>query len=178
MSEDAVELERLLAACVVGDRDAFAALYKATSSRVFGLAMRMLGNRDQASDLLQDVYVRIWTRAGEYHAERGSVLAWVMSIARYRALDMIRFEGRRSPGGEAKAEPAASMMADASSLASSLALQECLDTLADSQRSSILTVFFDGLTHDELAAREQQPLGTVKSRIRRGLKRLKDCLDA
>ena len=174
MSVNAAELERLLANSVLGDRDAFAALYEATSSRVYALGLRMLGNRDQASDLLQDVYVRIWTRAGEYHAERGSVLAWLLSIARYRALDMLRFEGRRSPIGSETAEPELAGMVDASTLA----LEECLDTLADSQRSSILTVFFDGLTHDELAAREQQPLGTVKSRIRRGLQRLKDCLDA
>ncbi len=178
MNAEQAELEQLIARCVLGDRAAFKTLYEKTSARVFGLALRMLRSREQAQDLLQDVYVRVWSRAGEYHAQRGRVLAWIMAIARYRALDMLRAESRRTTGELVEqADPAAGADPDSDGI-SSRALEECLQRLADSQRRSILVVFYGGLTHDELAARQSTPVGTVKSRIRRGLQRLRECLEA
>lgn len=168
-------LESLLARTALGDRVAFRELYDATSPRVYAVLMAMLREPAMAQDVMQDAYVKVWAQAREYHTERGLVLSWIIAIARYRALDLLR-ASRRRDALEDEAAVVMSMSLPASDGLSEM-LQECLGRLAEMQRRSILAAFVNGFTYEELAERESAPLGTVKSRIRRGLQRLRECLD-
>ena len=175
------ELAALFPAIAAGDRTAFARLYERTSAKLYGIALRILNSESEAEEVLQDVYVSVWRNAGRFQAERASPITWLAVLARNRAIDRIR--GRK---------PAAAPLDEAGDPASSdlnaLELLEraddrkrlggCLDQLDESPRRAILSAFLDGATHSEVAAREQVPLGTMKSRIRRGLMALKACLES
>lgn len=177
MAWDQAVLARLLARSAQGDRAAFKRLYEDTAPRVFGLLLKMIRERTAAEDVLQETYLRVWHRAGDYHADRGQVISWLVSIARYRALDLLR--ARRAGAEPPELELAAEQWPDGvlSTTAEAGALRRCLDTLSSDQRQSIAFAFFHGLSHGELARRLGTPLGTVKTWIRRGLARLKDCLE-
>lgn len=170
------ELEVLLAATARGDRTAFARLYELTGGTLFGIALGMLGQRDRAEDATQEAYLLVWRKAGQYSPDRGSALAWLTTLTRRCAIDQLRRRKREPAGVDAAelplaaAEPSASDSLDA-------ALIECLKQLRADSRQAILLAFYHGLTHDELARRLNAPLGTVKSWVRRGLQRLKACLD-
>lgn len=163
------------------DRQAFLRLYRLTSSKLFGICLRICGDRQAAEDVLQEVYVTIWRRAGGYEPSRGSPITWLATIARNRAIDWRRAKGSATmaPIDEAHmvVEPALSapdlMMLDEADRK----LHRCLDMLDPHQRDAIRTAFFEGLTYAELADRSGVPLGTMKSWVRRGLLRLRDCLD-
>lgn len=175
MRED--ELQELLARTVMGDRAAFHSLYTETSPTVFGVLKQMLPDTAVAEDVLQDAYVKVWSRAGEFHGERGKVLGWIIAIARYRALDVIRANKRRFEiTSEANLVPE-SVAADGGALELKTVLEECMSRLAELQRQSIIGAFVHGWTHEELANQLAQPIGTVKSRIRRGLNLLRECLE-
>jgi RNA polymerase sigma-70 factor, ECF subfamily len=175
------ELARLLQATARGDRAAFARLYEKTAPRLLGAGVHMLRHRDLAEDLLQDVFVKVWHRASEYHAERGGVLTWLFSVQRYLALDRLRARRPTQELDEEMAETLAADGPDPSTLAMSsdmaARMRGCLEELTDQQRRSVSLAFFEGLTHAELTQRLQTPLGTVKSWIRRGLLSLKRCLE-
>lgn len=171
---DAVVNEDLLARVVLGDRNAFQLLYEETSPKVYGVLLRMLGDASSAQDVLQDTYVRVWSRAGEFHGERGKVLAWIITIARYRALDLLRSQKRRV---EVTREFSQDQKFSVDLSESDPRLYSCLETLADTQKSSVVASFVHGFTHEELAVQFAAPIGTIKSRIRRGLQRLKECLE-
>jgi len=165
-----------------GDRAALHGLYEATASKLFGVCFRILSNRDECEDVLQEVYLTIWRRADRYDAARASAMAWMATIARNRAIDRLRARGPL-----AHAEPAEEVdIADAAPLASEVleqaqeagALGRCLDELDERTASVIRTAFFEGVTYEALAQRLGAPLGTVKSWIRRGLLRLKGCLES
>ncbi|WP_174280069.1 sigma-70 family RNA polymerase sigma factor [Sphingomonas bacterium] len=175
------ELVRLLVATGQADRGAFASLYVATSAKLFGICLRICGERQAAEDVLQEVYATVWRRADGYEPGRGSPIAWLGAIARNRAIDRRRALGLRPAASiEAVAEPV-----DEAPLASDLLLMAeeerrllaCIDQLTTDQRGAIRTAFFDGLTYAELAVRSGVPLGTAKSWIRRGLISLRGCLD-
>ena len=182
VAEDA-SLARLLRASADGDRDAFARVYEKTAPRLFPVALRLLRRRDAAEDVLQEAYVQIWRKAGQYDFSRGRPLAWMATIVRNRAIDRLRALAR-DPSDPSPWEEAAENLADrdaemhTGSNPDSLAIRRCLERLQDKQRESILLAFYHGLTHEELAARLAAPLGTVKSWVRRGLLELKDCLEA
>ncbi|MEM7225651.1 MAG: sigma-70 family RNA polymerase sigma factor [Pseudomonadota bacterium] len=172
--DDSPHLAGLLLATSRGDQAAFAELYQATSPRLFAVVLRIARRRDQAEELLQETYLRIWREAGGYQANRGAPMAWMVTIARNRALDRWRKEVRR-PAAEA-AEPAE--MLDWGDLnGDTRDLRHCLSGLAPAQRDAILLAYIEGYTHDELARRLKSPLGTIKSWIRRGLLRLRECLE-
>lgn len=156
-----------------GDRTAFTQLYTATSATLLAVALRLLRDRARAEDALQDAFVQIWHKASEYHAGRGPVLGWMVSIVRYRAIDQLRREGR------IRADDSGAELADESLVAAAEHedLQDCIERLSGSQQQSIALAFFEGLTHEQLARRLASPMGTIKSRIRRGLARLRECLD-
>jgi len=175
MEDQQDELEALIARAAMADRAAFQTLYKVTSPRVYAVLIAMLRDEEIAQDVLQDAYVKVWARAGEYHSERGQVLSWIIAIARYRALDVLRASKRRS-NFEQQAGESAVLSVPATDAFTEM-LSECLDRLADLQRSNIISAFMHGFTHEELADREDTPIGTIKSRIRRGLQRLRECLD-
>lgn len=173
-------LEALLTRSALGDRNAFNTLYEATSARLFAVLVRICSQRQLAEDILHDSYLRIWQRAGDYRRAQGAPLTWMISIARYRAIDVLRRENRRITNAEFPELPAPSSErpdAQASDKESAAALENCLDQLGDQQQRSLRLAYLSGLTYQQTAARVGSPLGTVKSWIRRGLGALRDCLE-
>lgn len=176
-------LEDLLAATARGDRQAFAELYRITSGRLYAIALALLRQQDAAEDVLQETYLAIWRTAGQFQPERAPALSWLMGIARHRAIEALRQRRRRAAEvwAEPMTEEALQIPDPQAALAvdhRSHALQECLRRLSADQFRSIALAFFHGLSHEELAARLQTPLGTVKSWVRRGLLQLKGCLES
>jgi RNA polymerase sigma-70 factor (ECF subfamily) len=175
-------LTELMAATAQGDRAAFGRLYAAASPQLFAVALRIMKRRDRAEEVLQDAFVSIWRRARDYDAAKGSVLTWMASIVRHRAIDLLRRERPSvplddAPGQEnwASAEPDPYEAAAAS--AEARRVRDCLQTLEAKQREAIQLAYYEGITQEALAARLAAPLGTIKSWVRRGLLRLKDCLE-
>jgi RNA polymerase sigma factor (sigma-70 family) len=175
-------LSPLMAQIATGDRDALKHLYDATSAKLFGVCLRILADREEAQDVLQEVYVTIWRRADRFDAARASVVTWAATIARNRSIDRLRARGPL-----ARAEPIEGLeISDGAADAETTLmagddrrrLHACLDQLDERTRGVIRAAFFEGLTYEALALRSDTPLGTVKSWIRRGLARLKGCLDA
>jgi RNA polymerase sigma-70 factor (ECF subfamily) len=165
-----------------GDQLALHALYQRAHRIVFTLAMRLTANRETAEELTIDVFHDIWRRASQYDAANGTVLGWVMNQTRSRAIDRLRFESRkkRSDGGDVPppAEPAADPRDVLELREQGVALRAALATLTPDERQAIETTFFGGLTHAEAAVRLNQPLGTIKTRIRSGLHKLRQALAA
>lgn len=172
----------LVHAIAAGDQPALHALYERAHRVVFTLILRIVANRETAEELTIDVFHDVWRSASRYDAANGSVLAWIMNQARSRAVDRFRFDNRkkRSNGGELPAPAAATDDPDdAIALrAQSQSLRAALATLAPTEREAIETTFFGGLTHAEAAALLDQPLGTIKTRIRSGLHKLRHALAA
>ena len=172
----------LVQSIAAGDQLALHALYERAHRIVFTLIMRITANRETAEELTLDVFHDIWRRASGYDAVNGTVLGWIMNQARSRAIDRLRFESRkkRSHGGDA--QPLAEVAADPHDVIEQReqgeALRVALAVLTPDERQAIETTFFAGLTHAEAAARLNQPLGTIKTRIRSGLRKLRQRLTA
>jgi len=175
-------LRDTLVAVAGGDRAAFATLYKLTSAKLFGVCLRILGKQGDAEDVLQETYTTVWHKAGLYDPERASPITWLVMIARNKAIDRARADGGEPHAapielaadiGDTAAEPAAS----AEAADSGRRLDDCLKTLEARQRQLIRTAFFEGVTYENLAMRSNAPLGSIKSWIRRGLMKLKACLE-
>ena len=172
-------LIRLLAATAQRDRNAFHQLYEHASPRMLGLCIRLMGQREQAEEVLQEAFIRIWHHASEYHEERGSPMAWMLTIARYRALDVLRTRKRNVGKDEREiADERPGPYELSLQAADAKALNGCIEELSEEQRSSILMCYYRGFTHEELSSALNTPLGTVKSWIRRGLSYLKRCLQS
>ncbi|MEO7814538.1 MAG: sigma-70 family RNA polymerase sigma factor [Sphingomicrobium sp.] len=175
-----MRLVEALVATGAEDRAAFSTLYKLTSAKLFGVCLRICGERQAAEDVLSEVYLTIWRRAGAYEPGRASPISWLATIARNRAIDWRRAAGRKVAtnldDAPEVADPAPSAEQRMLASGEDQRLHSCLDQLEDKQRGAIRTAFFDGLTYAELAERDGVPLGTMKSWVRRGLMRLKDCL--
>ena len=163
------------------DRTAFAALYDATAAQLFGVALRILRRRDLAEEALQESFVAVWERAGDYSAFRGAPMSWLITIVRHRAIDQLRRSGSRPEDHKVSEEALLGIPAregyGADRGAELAALQRCLDALEAQPRQAVLLAYLYGLTHQEIAAHLGAPMGTVKSWIRRSLERLKRCLD-
>lgn len=177
------DVEALLGRCALRDEKALADLYRLTSARLFGVLLRMLKNRALAEEALQDVMVRIWQRADQFVAYRGRALAWIMSIARYRAIDLLRAQRSQialeDAPEEALEDPTAENFVEVtSSQLSRRALDDCFRRLTAEQQRCLSLAYVDGYSHDEIAVTIASPLGTVKSWVRRGLASLKRCLDS
>jgi len=190
-SERSRLLSALLARAALGDREAFARLYDRSSPHLLGVILRINRDRAQAEDLLQEVYVSIWRAAGTFDAAQSQPLTWLTSIARNRAIDSLRRkqtepQTRPAPLNDDEdrdvyddvADPAPGPVALLGEASEARALTHCLDQLSGPQRQSVALAFYDGLTHAEVAAQMRQPLGTVKSWVRRALQALKSCLDS
>jgi RNA polymerase sigma-70 factor (ECF subfamily) len=177
------ELAEALGRTGQGDRAAFRRVYEATSAKLLGVCLRILSDRQLAEDVLQDTYLTVWRKAESFDASRASPITWLVTIARNRSIDRLRSSAplRRSTPVDEAFE-----LADSAPLASELVergdeasrLNGCLDQLDDKVGRAIRTAFFEGVTYEVLAERENTPLGTMKSWIRRGLLRLRTCLDA
>lgn len=175
------EWAALVVAIAAGDQLALHALYERAHRPVFTLIMRLTANRETAEELTVDVFHDVWRHASRYDAASGTVLGWIMNQARSRAIDRLRFESRkkRSAGGDGppEPEPAADPRDVLQLREQSAALRVALAALTADERQAIETTFFAGLTHAEAALRLNQPLGTIKTRIRSGLHKLRQALD-
>ncbi len=142
---------------------------------LLALLLRMLRNRDLAEDALQDVFVAVWRRAGQFEARRGRALAWITSMARYRAIDIQRGQ-RHWVGLEAAPEREVPPVRAESTLTQA-ALARCMGLLTGDQRHCLALAYQQGLTQDEIALALGHPLGTIKSWVRRALSSLRECLN-
>lgn len=181
--DDAPRLDSLLTAVAAGDRHAFENLYRAAAPRLLAVCLRLLSDRAEAEDVLQEVFVAIWHKAGQFDPARASAPAWLATIARNRAIDRLRAlpaRGTLAPIEFADdiADGGASPLQSAAAADDRARLDACLRQLEPRRRALIRTAFFDGATYEELAERIASPLGSVKSWIRRGLLQLRECLDA
>ncbi|MEO7655197.1 MAG: sigma-70 family RNA polymerase sigma factor, partial [Sphingomicrobium sp.] len=170
----------LVGAIARGERSAMDELYRRTSAKLYGIAVRLLGSEAEAQEVVQDVYLNLWRKAGLFEPGRASPITWLSVMTRNRAIDRLR----RRRGDSAGLDEAADLPDDSASAFDIAAaaqdrarLRLCLDTLEERPRALIRSAFLDGSTHSELAEREGVPLGTLKSWIRRGLQKLRSCLE-
>ena len=185
------ELSQLLARAGLGDRAAFARLYEQTSGHLYAVVLRIQRDRAQAEDLLQEIYVNVWKAAAGFDAARSQPLTWLTSIARNRAIDSLRRAGAqpqtvsttrdedddRPDAVEALADESPGPLDLLGRASDARQLSHCMEGLSPPQRQSVALAFFDGLSHAEVADRLREPLGTVKSWVRRALMTLKGCLE-
>jgi RNA polymerase sigma-70 factor (ECF subfamily) len=171
-----------LAAAARRDRDAFGRLYQATSAKLYGVALRILRREDWAEEVLQECYVSIWTHAPDYRPGLAAPMTWMTSIVRNRCLDWLRrprFEVADEEGAIAESTESDNPgpLAELERAKAAGAVARCLAELDARQRQAIALAFYDGLSHAELASHLREPLGTVKTWVRRGLLKLKSCLE-
>jgi RNA polymerase sigma-70 factor (ECF subfamily) len=179
---DSAELEALLARCAAGDRTALEALYARVAPMLLAVLTRILKQRDAAEDALQDVFVSVWQRAGQFDPIRGRPLAWLVSMARYRAIDLQRATRPALALSEVSTlEPQLQSQGPAEGgelLGTGALLLRCLEQIAAPQRRCLMLAYQEGLTHSEIARAVNEPLGTVKSWVRRSLLALRRCLES
>lgn len=181
--ERSARLMELLARTALGDQAAFEQLYRLSASHLYGVAMRILRESPAAEEVLQESFVNVWHHAGSYVAARSQPLTWLTSIVRNRCLDRLRKRDVETVSIDD--EEHAMTIADRGPMplelllsgAEASAVRRCVEALDTGQRQAIALAFYQGLSHSELARHLKQPLGTVKSWVRRGLERLKACLD-
>lgn len=180
----AADWRPVVARIAAGDQAAMAEFYDATCTQAFGLALRIVGNRTAAEDVLEDVYVQIWRQADRYAPERGSPLAWLMMITRTRSLDHVRARAanpvKSSPLAEAVDLASTESSPEERSAAAEwhAPIHAALADLPREQREVIDLAYFDGLSHSEIAEQLGVPVGTVKTRMRLGMSKLRDVLGA
>ncbi|MFG3343601.1 ECF RNA polymerase sigma factor SigK [Streptomyces sp. NPDC048018] len=175
------DLPSLMGKVAQGDREAFSGIFTAVSEPVLGTVLRVLRDRAMSEEVAQEVLVEVWRTAPRYDPGRGSVLTWVLTIAHRRAIDRVRSEQAASAreervarlGRETEFDEVAEEVEAREERA---AVRRCLDGLTEPQRQSVTLAYYAGLTYREVAERLCQPLGTVKSRMREGLIRLRDCM--
>jgi RNA polymerase sigma-70 factor (ECF subfamily) len=176
MDDTDVQLVRRMAA---GNPEACAAFYDRHAPRIYGFLTRLLAHQNDADDVLQEVFWQAWKQASRYDPQRSTPLGWLLLMARSRALDLLRKPKGATPTGEVPAvsAPAASEPLPRVQLGETAdQVQAALAQLPPEQRALILMSFFQGITHEQIAAQVNLPLGTVKTRIRRGIGRLRDLL--
>ena len=174
------QLESLLARTALGDRAAFRRLYERTSAKLFGLVLRILRDRGEAEDVLQETYLRVWRNAARYAQAKASPITWMATIARNGAIDRLRSRKTSGVGIEAIAEFPDTRPTAEEEIQSADArggLERCLETLERDAQAIVRRAFFGEITYERLAESEGLPLGTIKSRIRRSLMKLRLCLE-
>jgi RNA polymerase sigma-70 factor, ECF subfamily len=183
---DADATRSQLAAALVraagGDRAALRQIYQDTSAKLFGVCLRILNDRSEAEDVLQEVYVTVWRKAATFDPGRASPITWMVAIARNRSIDRLRatsMSRRTDPieAADAVSDPAPAAVERLELAQQHQRLAGCLEELEARHSAAIRAAFLDGATYEELAARMSVPLGTMKSWIRRGLLKLRACLE-
>jgi len=175
----------LLARVVKGDQQAFSQLYDHSSTLLFTLAVRILGNREEAAELLQDVYLEVWRKVSRYDVGRGTPVAWLVTLTKSRAIDRLR--ARASRGYQAANSLEVGTAAEVADSGPSpfetqadqelrIAVVAAVAGLPQAQQQAIELAYYEGLSHAEIASRLNQPLGTVKTRIKLGMSKLRDSL--
>lgn len=176
------QIAHLLKGVAGGDRMAFRALYSAASAKLYGVCLRILRNRAEAEEALQEVFTRIWINAGRFDADRGRAMTWLISIARNHSIDRLRSRREEtidsSEGDPFAMIPDPTPGAEARAVAQGEAgrISKCFEILQPAQAAAIRGAYLDGLSYAELADRHAIPLNTVRTWLRRGLLRLKECL--
>lgn len=164
-----------------GDRSAFEIVYRATSAKLFGVCLRIFPDKAEAEEALQEAYLTIWNKAASFEAGRASPISWLVAVTRNRAIDRLRSKGKAglAPLDEASevADPAPLADAQMLSASDSLMLNGCINDLNQRDAHFIRCAFLGGATYADLAVREGEPLGTIKSRIRRALLKLRSCME-
>lgn len=161
--------------CARGDRQALQGLYQREGGRLLAVALRLVGERALAEDIVHDAFVRIWTQAASFNAQRGSARGWMFTITRHLALNHIRRHARvralndEDLDGLATEEPAEAVLGSAR-------IDGCLEQLDPQRRQCLYHAYLDGYSHAEIAQRLQTPLGTVKAWIKRSLAALRECM--
>jgi RNA polymerase sigma-70 factor (ECF subfamily) len=181
-TEDRASDQAALARMARGEGDAVAELYDRHARPIYSLALRILGDATEAEDIVQEVFSQAWKQAARYNASRGAVGAWLLTLTRSRAIDRLR--AKRARPGDVSDERVADQLVDAGPPADLLVLSSeqvarvraALDELPLLQRAAIELAYYEGLTHAEIADRLEQPLGTVKTRIRLAMLKLRDVL--
>ena len=165
-----------------GDRAAFRALYEATSAKLFGVVSRILGSTAEADEVVQEVYLRIWQNANRFDATAGRPITWMATIARNRALDVLRRrQGSMVSIEQSREEDGIDILGASDEVeidgADRVALRRCLEGLEPSAQEAVILAYCQGFSREELADRYERPVGTVKTWLRRALASLKECLD-
>ena len=180
------DLQELLGRVALHDRAAFRSLYDATAPYLLGVALRIVKHRERAEEVVQDAFVNAWNRAGAYQAALSQPMTWLTAIVRNRALDELRGAARRrtesldddeTGGGYELADPGPTPLGLLEQAVDALAIRECLAAIDGPQRQCLALAYYQGLSHSEVAQTLGSPIGSVKVWIRRGLERLKRCLD-
>jgi RNA polymerase sigma-70 factor, ECF subfamily len=175
------EIETLLSRTAMGDRAAFRSLYTATSAKLFGVCLRVMKNRTEAEDVLQEVYVKIWQNANKFQVSGYSPITWLVAIARHHCIDRLRrqrpqttelTEAEEIADNKATPEHAAIVSAE------TLKLQACLEKLSAGRAEAVKAAYMEGYSYQELATRLNQPLNTVRTWLRRSLISLRECLSS
>jgi RNA polymerase sigma factor (sigma-70 family) len=178
--DERIQLCEMLRRVAAEDRDALGELYRMTSARLFGICLRICGDRSSAEDVLHEVYTIIWKRAGAFQVGSIYPIAWLATIARNRSIDWVRASGRRATRPIEEAVDVADERPDqrvAAERAETVQrLYDCLDELSAPQRDAIRTAFVHGMTYAEIADSRDVPIGTMKSWVRRGLLQLRGCV--
>ena len=180
------DLQQLLARVALGDRTAFRRLYDATAPSLFGVALRIVRQRDRAEEVLQDAFVNAWNRAASYQAALSQPMTWLTAIVRNRALDELRsarqnadsMDDQEGEGVAAIEDTQPGPLGLLEQAADALAIRDCLDAIEGSQRQCLALVYYHGYSHSEVAAHVGSPIGSVKVWLRRGLDKLKRCLES
>lgn len=177
---DASQIGDLIAKTALKDRAAFAELYERTSAKLFGVALRILKDRGEAEDALQEIYIRIWRRAGSYRPQQYSPMSWLIAIARNHAIDRIR--ARKA--ATVDVDEVAGLEADgmdpekAAVLASEVRrIDACMEELKAERADAVRSAYMDGYSYEELAERHKVPLNTMRTWLRRSLMKLRACLE-
>lgn len=174
-------LDELMAGVKQGSRSAFQSLFEATSAKVYGILMRILRNRSEADEVHQEVYLRLWTKSFLYDPTRAHAECWIAHMARHAAIDRLRAMGRR-PGGEAFLDTVESDAPGPEQVAIQHSdirlLTLCLDRLEPSHQRCVRLAYLDGASYEELVSQFQVPMNTMKSWLRRSLRRLRVCLES
>ena len=173
------DLDNLMKRVAVGDQDAFATLYDAIAPRAYGLVRRIMRDPALAEEVTQDALIEVWRNASRFDAERGSAVGWILSIAHNRAVDRVRSEqaaADRDRRAGAASVPFDEVIAEVTARLEHEAVRRCLRALTGIQREAILLAYYGGLTYRDVAERLGAALPTIKTRMRDGLIRLRDCL--
>ncbi len=176
---ETVTVDDMLLKVAIGDRAAFRALYAKAGPKLYAICLRMMRTKDQADDVYQEAFVKVWERSWQFDPARGEGLAWLATVTRHCALDRLR----RVPKNHVTIDDTVTHEIDMATsvempadLADGRGLRRCLDALREDHRNAVVLAYVNGLTHEELAARLGRPLGTIKSWVKRGLEQLKDCM--
>lgn len=174
-----VDVDELMSQVADGDQDAFAALYDAVAPRVYGLIRRVVRDAALAEEVAQEALVEVWRNASRFDRARGSAAGWIFTIAHRRAVDRVRAEQAATERERRTARasvPFDDVVEEVTARLEQHAVRRCLDALTRVQREAILLAYYRGLTYPEVADRLGAPLPTIKTRMRDGLIRLRDCL--